>query len=167
MAALRERGVDYLMPSDAEGEAVSDETLIASLAASDDPRLRQSLIALFLVQPHLAPCVLSLQRELNGLAAKELQAHYAAAVYLRAMWEARLGRYIAPLSDLPDYFSLGLGLPAPEALHGKMGLHALAEWHAQHLPYRANHLSEYLGVVEMLFESLKLKARRNAKPSAG
>ena len=54
VAALRERGVDYLAPSDARGEAITDVALIASLAANSDARLRQALIGLFLLRPDLA-----------------------------------------------------------------------------------------------------------------
>ena len=43
VAALRQRGVDWLAPSDAQGAPLPDEMLIASLATHDDPRLRQAL----------------------------------------------------------------------------------------------------------------------------
>jgi hypothetical protein len=49
VSALRERGVDYLAPSDAQGPPLADGVLIASLAAHHDPRLRQALIALFML----------------------------------------------------------------------------------------------------------------------
>ena len=58
VAALRERGVDYLTPSDAKlNFSVDDASLIMSLAAHPEARLRQALIALFLLQPQLAPLV--------------------------------------------------------------------------------------------------------------
>lgn len=48
IAALRERGVDYLAPSDARSVDTSDdETLVANLDLHPDVRLRQALIALF------------------------------------------------------------------------------------------------------------------------
>lgn len=161
VAALRERGVDYMSPEDAEGEPVPEEALIASLAANEDPRLRQALIALLLLHPHLAPAVQRVRPNLDPPAETELVAHYMAAVYLQRMWHVRLGHYLPRDSNLPDYFSQELGLPSPEAGYGKPGLYALADWHAVDSPHRANHLSEYLGVAELLFERLKLKVRRH------
>lgn len=160
VAALRERGIDWLAPSDAEGAPLTDETLIASLAANEDARLRQALIGLFLLPLSLAPIVLKLRPELDRAAEIELIAHYMAALYLQWMWRVRLSHYLPPFADLPDYFSKELGLPAPEDGYGKAGLYALAAWHTEHAQQaqRANHLSEYVGVADLLFERLKSKA---------
>ncbi len=136
---------------------MTDETLIASLAGNEDARLRQALIGLFLLHPALAPLILKLRPEMNGAAEIELIAHYMAALYLQRMWRVRLAHYLPPFADLPDYFSKELSLPAPEEEYGKAGLHALAAWHAEHAQ-RANHLSEYEGVTELLFQRLKSKA---------
>src|SRR5438309_6874367 len=99
VAALRERGVDYLAPSDAQGQPVSDETLIASLAAHDNPRLIQAQIALFLLHPSMATLVLALRAQLSATAQVELLAHYMAAVYLQSMWRIRLDHYLPPTPD--------------------------------------------------------------------
>jgi hypothetical protein len=66
VAALRARGVDYLMPIEATGDPVADEPLIASLAANEDPRLRQALIALFLLEPRLAQHVPAINVSAGG-----------------------------------------------------------------------------------------------------
>lgn len=162
VAALRERGVDWLAPSDAEGAQIPDEILIASLAANEDARLRQALIGLFLLHPVLAPLVLKLRPEMEAAAEIELIAHYTAAVYLQRMWRVRLAHYLPPFADLPDYFSKELSLPAPEDEYGKTGLYALAAWHTEHSPQRANHLSEYECVADLLFERLKSKVKHVA-----
>ena len=167
VAALRERGVDYLAPSDAAGEPVTDEALIASLAAHDDPRLRQALIALFILHPNLAPLVPPLCARLAPAAGVELKAHYQAAVYLQSMWRIRLDHYLAPTPDLPDYFSAELGLPNALDEYGKAGLYALADWHAAQVPWRANHLSEYEGVAELLLGRLWLKAQQHVAAAGG
>ena len=161
VAALRERGVDYLAPSDAQGEPLADEALIASLAAHHDPRLRQALIALFMLHPDLAPLVPPLQPRLEPAAEVELKAHYMAAVYLQSMWRIRLNHYLPPTPDLRDYFSSELGLPDALDLYGKAGLYALADWHSAHAPGRANHLSEYEGAAELLLDRLWLKAQQH------
>lgn len=166
IAALRERGVDYLTPSDAKGEApIADESLIASLAVHPDPRLRQALIALFLLQPQLAPIVPRLRNDLDQRAAQELLAYYTAAMYLQNMWRTRLSYYLEAIIELPDYFSTELGLPPASDEYGKVGLYALADWHAARSPYRFNHLSEYEGVADLLFESLRLRRRRSESTS--
>jgi hypothetical protein len=61
---------------------------------------------------------------------------------------------------LPDYFSQSLGLPGPDDEYGKAGLYALADWHSAHAPGRANHLSEYEGVAQLLLDRLWLRAQR-------
>ncbi len=162
VAELRERGVDYLMPTDAKIEQpIDDESLIAGLATHNDPRLRQALIALFLLQPHLAPLVLRVRDELDPKAAQELTAFYMAAVYLQSMWRIRLGLYLDSITELPDYFSMELGLPDVNDEYGKVGLYDLAEWHRSHSPYPFNHLSEYEGAADLLFQSLKMRRRRH------
>jgi len=166
VAALQERGVDYLTPTDAtSAQPIRDESLIASLAAYPESRLRQALIALFLLQPHLAPYVPGVRSELEPKAAQELTAFYMAAVYLQSMWRIRLGHYMESFAELPDYFSGELGLPEVNDEYGKVGLYALAEWHASRSPQRFNHLSEYEGVADLLFQSLRLRRSRH-EPSA-
>jgi len=167
VAALRERGVDYLMPEDAAGEPVGDEALIASLAANEDPRLRQALIALFMLDPHLAQHVPAIVDQLDEASRIELIAHYMAAVYSQSMWRIRLDNYLPPTPDLPDYYSKQLQLPSPDDEYGKAGLHALADWHAGHKTWHANHLSEYESVPGLLFGRLMNRARRSAVAAAG
>ena len=162
VAALRERGVDYLAPSDARlDELIDDETLIANLAAHPDARLRQALIALFLLQPQLAQIALRLETTLPFSARQELLAYYAAAGYFQRMWRTRLSRYLGSVTELPDFFSAELALPSAHAGYGKAGLRALAKWHADHSPQRFNYLSAYEGVIELLFQSLKLRRNKD------
>lgn len=166
VAALRQRGVDYLAPGQAQGAPLDDAALIAALAAHDDPRLRQALIALFLVHPELAARVPALRPSLPQPAATELVAHYMAAVYLQTMWAIRLGHYQAPVVPLPDYFSRELGLPRPNELYGKAGLHALADWHTAHRLEPGNPLSEYEGVFSLIIERIKSRARPHVAAAA-
>jgi hypothetical protein len=165
-AALRTRSVDYLASSDAWAEPLDDETLIASLAAHSQPRLVQSLIALLLIHPELAPQVPLLRAGLAPAAQVELLAHYMAAVYLQSMWRIRLDHYLPPTPDLPDYFSTELGLPDALDLYGEAGLYALAKWHSAHAAGQANHLSEYQSVAQLLLAAVELKARHVA-PGGG
>lgn len=162
IAALKQRGVDYLSPSDARlKQTVDDEALLFALAQHPEARLRQALIALFLLQPPIAPLVPRLRSDLQPEAARELSAYYTAAVYLQSMWRTRQQRHLENAHELPDYFSEELALPSPRELHGKAGLHALAEWHARFSPHRYNFLSAYQGVADLLFQSLKMKGARD------
>lgn len=162
VAALREQGVDYLTPFDAKLDFPIDEaSLIASLASHPEARLRQALIALFLLQPQLAPLVPKLRHTLNSRAAQELVAYYMAAMYLQAMWRTRFRRYLNSYTELPDFFSTELVLPNANQLHGKAGLYALADWHSRQSPFYFNHLSAYAGVTDLLFQTLKMKRRRH------
>jgi hypothetical protein len=167
VAALRDRGVDYLMPEDAAGEPLGDEALIASLAANEDPRLRQALIALFMLEPHLAEHVPAIAEQLDEPSRIELIAHYMAAVYSQSMWRIRLDNYLPPTPDLPDFFSEQFQLPSPDDEYGKAGLYALADWHARHVPWHSNKLSEYESVPGLLFGRLMNRARRSVVAAAG
>jgi hypothetical protein len=166
VAELRARGIDYLAPGDAVSRAgLDDEALLAALAAEEDPRLRQALVALFLLHPGLAHSVPSLRAQLPPGAREELLVHYLAAVYLQEMWWHRLLRYLPDAGRLPDDLCRELALPRREELHGKVGLHALAEWHESRSPHRTNRLSEYEGAAALLLASLKQRSRRH-EPAA-
>jgi hypothetical protein len=166
VAALRTRGVDYLAPRDAMGAPVDDETLVASLAAHEDARLRQALIALLMLQPQLGPIVRQLHRQVAPQVETELVAAYMAAVYLRQIWAIRLEHYRPGLAPLPDYFSELLQLPSPDADHGEVGLRALAAWHQQLTDRPGNRLAEYENVAELLIRRLQLRAHRDVAAAA-
>jgi hypothetical protein len=166
VAALRERGVDYLAPGDAQGEPLEDRVLIRALAEHEDARLRQALIALFLLHPELAPLVRPLRKTLGPKAETELIAHYMAAVYLRQIWATRLSHYLPPLAPLPDFFSESLQLSSPETGFGEQGLRDLAAWHAHNRRERGDHFAEYVNAADLLFGRLALKARAHVSATA-
>jgi hypothetical protein len=155
VAALRERGVDWLAPSDASGPPLDDATLIARLAAHADPRLRAALTGLFLLQPHLAEALKQAEAQLGAQARNELVARYMAAVYLQRYWRTRLSLCLGDTTELPDYFSQALELPPAVAGFGKPGLHALAEWHQAHSRMPYDRLSEYMQVSQHIFARLE------------
>ncbi|MGQ0604274.1 MAG: hypothetical protein ACT4QE_21535, partial [Anaerolineales bacterium] len=80
-------------------------------------------------------------------------------------WRTRLEMYGLTRPDLPDLFSAVLGLPAPEIMYGKPGLHELAEWHQQQNPVAYNRRVEYELVIEHLVAALKAKSN-NHEPAA-
>src|SRR6185436_6301593 len=105
----------WLAPSDAEGAPLSDEILIASLAANEDARLRAALTGLLLLHPEIAsevPQVLErLTKREHKAAETELAARYMAAVYLQNLWRTKLKRYLGNFSNLRDLYSSKLELP--------------------------------------------------------
>jgi hypothetical protein len=161
--------VDWLAPSDAVGALLTDETLIASLAANEDARLRGALTGLFLLHPKLASevpnAIARLTQPSFEAAEAELAARYMAAVYLQNLWRTKLQRYLGNFPDLRDLYSEKLELPTAQEGFGKTGLVALAEWHARQTSAGYNRLAEYNQIIEHVFASLKLRAQRHASAS--
>ena len=160
VAELRERGIRFLAPSDAEPgpERLSDTQLLTALAQHPDPRLRLALIPWLLLHPEVHTAILDVIHQLPPAGRTELQALYMAAVYLQRLWRTRLSLYLGYFEELPDLFSRELGLPSPEERYGKVGLHALAEWHANQFDYPVNRLASYKKIVYLLFEQLEREA---------
>lgn len=161
VARLRESGVRYLVPTYArldKSQAMNSLDLIRKLAESSDPRLRHSMIGLFILHSNWTDLAKQLAALLQGAARIELIAHYMAAVYLQRMWRTRLGFYL-DVQLIPDLFSDQLGLPSPEIRFGKTGLRALAKWHAAQTNPVFNHLSSYEHVMDLLFDQLEHEAQ--------
>jgi len=167
VSALRERGVDYLAPEDAAGEPVSDEVLIASLAASEDPRLRAALTGLFLLRSESASSLPAAMAWLGADTRDELTARYMAAVYLQRLWWTTLGLYLGEMAELPDLYSGLINLPPATEEHGKPGLYALAEWHMARAPGAYNRLAEYQIVMGHLFALLQRQAPAHESTTPG
>ncbi len=166
VAALREQGIRFLAPGDARaGQPLAPQALLEQLAASDDARLRVSLIPLFILHPSLARWVPVVLPEMDEPARRELITAYMAAVYLQRMWSIRLGLYLPEMDWLPDLFSADLGLPPPEERYGKAGLYALAGWRATASPYPFNWLASWQRVMDLLIEQLKQEQRREHAPA--
>jgi hypothetical protein len=151
VAGLHARGVCYLAPTPHGDERlVSDDELIAGLAASDNARLRFALAALLLAQPELAERAAALAPALPAPAGRELRKQYAAAMYLQRLWRTRLTSQFGPTPLIPERFTsaadspTGAALPGPGEMHGKLGLARLCEAS----PY--NDWSSYEQVVELL-----------------
>jgi hypothetical protein len=159
---LRKYGITFLAGGEEMGErtGLSIDDLIVSLTVCEDPRLRLALIPLFILHPETALNVTSLIGRLPEAAAIELQTFYTAAVYLQRLWWTRLHFYRRDMEMLPDLYSQALGLPPADERHGKVGLYALADWHACRSIYPFNRLASYQKVMNLLFEQLKLEASR-------
>ena len=164
VAALRQRGVSYLAPSDAVAcEALeSSEQLLTALLCQNDSRLRLAMIPLLLRQPELADCMPALTARLHPDLALELQTLYMAAVYLQRNWLSRLRLYLNSMELLPDLFSRQLGLPPPDERFGRTGLYALAEAWKARSAYPFARLEALNSTIDLFFEQLKIEARDQA-----
>lgn len=159
---LRELGIGFLMPSDAEARELSRlpiPEVIARLAGHSDARLRMTLVPLFILHPEWAADVESAVEQLTEPARTQLQAYYTAAVYLQRLWRTRLGFYLGDFSLLPDMYSTRLGLPPADERFGKTGLHALAAWFASRSPDQYNWLASCTKMMGLLFEQLKRETK--------
>jgi hypothetical protein len=125
--ALRAYGVRYITGgSSVPLIALPDPgALIAGLAQSPEPLLRQSLAALFLVHPELAPLAQEAAESLPAQARETLVEAYVAAVYLQTLWRTRLRRHLGEQPALPRLWIEALGLPMPSEMEGRLGLAAL------------------------------------------
>lgn len=159
---LKGYGIRFLASGQTEDKSkihLSAEELIACLAESTDPRLRLALIPFFLLQPQTAYRVQDLAEKLTEPAKTELMTFYMAAVYLQRFWMPRLQLYLGDSPILLDLYSDALSLPKAHDRHGKNGLYALAEWHANRSLYPFNWLASYQKVMDLLFEQLKMEER--------
>ena len=163
VAALRDNGVSYLVPSDADTDEVlkSPVRLLSALLRQPDARLKLAIVPLFLRQPALAESVPALAARLDAPQSLELQTLYMAAVYLQRNWRSRLSIYLDDMTLLPDLFSRQMNLPPPEERFGKTGLYTLAEaWQARS-QYPFARLEALQNTIVRFFEQLKMaKATR-------
>ena len=164
VAALRDRGISYLAPSDAVASEVLEthEQLICALLHQDDSRLRLAIIPLLLRHPGISASVPDLAASLDDVASLDLQTMYMAAVYLQRNWRSRLSIYLDDLTLLPDLFSNQMGLPPSDEQFGKTGLVELADaWQARS-KYPFERLQAINNTFELFIGQLKLE---KANPS--
>ena len=157
---LRVFGVCYLALGEIQQEArdrIPVKVLIKRIAENTDPRLRLALIALFIRHPRKSSVVPDVVEQLDEPASTELKTFYMAAVYLQRFWMPRLKLYMRDFPLLPDLYSKELDLPEPEDRHGKNGLYALADWHANRSPFRFNWRASYLKVMDLLFAQFRME----------
>lgn len=145
VAGLHARGVCYLAPTpNGDEPALEDDELIIGITRADDARLRFALAALFLVRPDLAQLAASLENALPSPARDELRKQYVAAMYLQRLWRTHLRLQFGELPLITERYTREMNLPAPDAMHGELGLRLLCERSAY------NDLSSYQQVIDLL-----------------
>jgi hypothetical protein len=156
-ATLAEFDVRYLRAStEVEPASMTPTQLIAALAQHPSPRVRESLLPLFLRHPEFARHVPNLALTLPPAAATTLRHLYTAAVYLQHLWRGQLENYLGEHPWLPDYFGQSeWQLPPPTVHYGEAGLRLLAH----HFQARTgdNWLNTYETAVSLFRQQLMLE----------
>lgn len=147
--ALRALDINFIMGGKREGSALhkNPEQLIAALAASDESRLRLSLIALFLDHPEFAKYARKAAKTLRQPARLTLQCYYSAAVWLAPQFKGNM--------SLPDYFSKDLNLHT--AADPDKNLRELAKRHRELSGSRVNWLGTYRHAAQVWQKGLEFK----------
>lgn len=163
VAALRDQGITYLAPSNAQpSETIPHETaLITALLEQKDSRLKLALVNMLLRHPELAQTISKVADQLEPPLQLDLQTFYMAAVYLQRLWRSRLTFYLGQFPLLPDLYSTQLELPDANERFGKVGLYALADAWMARSPYPFNRLASLNNTIDLFFEQLKIERRHH------
>ncbi|MCL4831459.1 MAG: hypothetical protein KJZ86_03425 [Caldilineaceae bacterium] len=109
--ALDTLGVRFLRGGSGTPTTFVPATLLASLAASPEARLRLALIPLLLTHPEFAEDVPAALQILSSDAAVTLRCYYTAAHWLHLKYRTRLAAMCGQKPQLPDLFSEELRMP--------------------------------------------------------
>ncbi len=156
-SALHALGVNFIMSSGGRDESLHKQParLIAALAASNEARLRLSLIPLFLEHPEFAVYVRAAEKNLNASAQLTLKCYYSAAVWLQQLHHPRLDALIGRNPTLPDHFSSALGLQ--NTTDPEKNLRLLANRHQVLSGAQVNWLGTYQHAAHVWLKGLELQ----------
>ena len=141
-----------LTPIETAGE-LDPATLLASLAASAEARVRLAIIPLLLHRPDFAADVPEALASGPTGARLYLMCYYTAAHFLQSKHRSELTRLDGDRGLLPDLFSLALGLE--DVTEPDAGLAGLAHRHAALSGEAINWLGTYLHAAERWLARLK------------
>lgn len=157
-AALNARGVRHVAPTRPVRASVDDVDLFARLWSSRDPRLRESPVALLLVQPDQAGAAAQAIEHLSEPERERAMMAYVAASALQRMWRTRLGLALGRQPWLPPRFLERWSLPPLEQHHGELTLLAVAELEEAAHGYAA--LAGYRALMDGLLGELDAAVHR-------
>lgn len=90
---------------------VEPACLLASMASSDEARVRLAIIPLLFRHPEIAVHVIDAAKALDGIALVFLRCYYTAALILRQKSRVRIQELGLSEAPLEDWFSEELGIP--------------------------------------------------------
>ncbi len=149
--------VQFLM-----GKALTDtptlppESLLKSLAQSNEARVRLSLIPLLLRRPEFASEAETVDRELsNSDPQLFFRCYYTAAMLLQQIYNEPLSRHFGSQPKLPDIFSIKLG--ATLAQDPEISLIELAKRHEILSGHKVNWIGTYKHATDVWLKHLELQ----------
>ena len=157
-AALARLDVSFIMSNGrASGAYLANHpaTLLASLSAQADARLRMAIIPLLMRHPQLAALVPRAVRNVLPHRRKILKIYYTAAMLLQQKYAAPLAELFGPLTPLPDLYSRELGVPQDSA--AEMRLKALAAKHSETSGLALNWVGTYEHAAERFVKHAQKK----------
>lgn len=132
---------------------LSEEDLLIGLAEHDDARLRMALIPLLLYRPEIADVVPNVLEDLKASGRKTIKLFYTSAVFLQEVHRDRLREFVSNWKDLPDYFSVELGVPAGGSPQDRLRI--LGQRHRELTGKAANWLGTYQHAAKRLISRLE------------
>ncbi len=158
LAELNRLGLHFVVGSlpETEQRQLSPGELISGLSEQADARLRLALIALFLYQPGITRVVPEALRSLSAYGKTQLKLFYSAARLLQFMYAPALRQFVGDWYDLPDLFSIDLGLS--QAKNQEHQLKELAQLHQRLSGIQANWFGTYQYAAQRLMARLAKEA---------
>lgn len=132
--------------------------LLASLAMSDQARLRMALIPLFLARPDYIRSADDAAGALSGRGRVTLVCYYTAAMVLQRKYARRLIQLGIDHAPLPDLFGRELGLPPADDADSSLA--RLAVRHAELSGQSLDWVGTYEQAAKRYMQRLKWEAER-------
>jgi len=157
VSELWARDVQFLM-----GKALTDaptlppESLLKSLAQSNEARVRLSLIPLLLRRPEFASEAETVDRELsNSDPQLFFRCYYTAAMLFQQIYKKPLSRYFGSQQKLQDMFSIKLGAVLTQ--DHEISLIELAKRHEILSGHKVNWIGTYKHATDIWLRHLELQ----------
>lgn len=160
LAELYARGIEYLSGGYDANTAINaaprllDADLLRHLAMSPEARIRNAMIALFLLHPEIGQAIPTALHASDLTTQDNLITLALAAYYLQHLWRTRLVLALGSETSMPDDlitpFIQERNLPSPDELHGELGLRCLQEYVRARSGLRLNYLGDWQDQVNHL-----------------
>ena len=158
ISILHTQGISYLMGGDSSlsdaGANVDPIHLVQRLAACGYPLVENASIALFLLHPELALCVVEAFQSSEEDIAENIAVVTLATLYLQQWWFFRLTFALGRLPSFPEAPFVSWWqdrhLPSPGSEYGRQGLLALQEYQQQRYRVPLNFLDDWQNQIDHL-----------------
>jgi hypothetical protein len=134
---------------------LSPQTLLISLAESQDARVRLSLIPLLLRHPEFAGEAEIVDKKISNPESQLIfRFFFTAAMLFQRMYKKQLQKYLGDQAEIPDLFSSKLGLALMK--DPDLSLRELAERHKILSGHRINWIGTYRHAPDVWLRQLEL-----------